>query len=245
MKLTKRDIGLLLGAFGVLIAVAVYSLVYTPYSEKTASLKSELATLKEQEARYQELAANQQFYKDEIERLNQENKALFDGFPADIQPETEIMYVVELEENVDIEVPSVNYGTATSLTGASETTEEGEVVSSGMMDAYVVPMNLSYSASYQGLKDTITYTSNHQNRMVVDTVSAAYDSTTGQVTGSMTFNMYYVTGTDKVYEEPYVPHVQTGISNIFGTIEYSDDTAVTEETTDDTTAETSEEATNE
>lgn len=45
MKLTKRDIGLLLGAFGVLIAVAVYSLVYTPYSEKIASLKSELAKI--------------------------------------------------------------------------------------------------------------------------------------------------------------------------------------------------------
>ena len=55
--------------------------------------------------------------------------------------------------------------------------------------------------------------------MVVDTVTASYDGTTGNLVGSITINMYTVAGTERVYEKPYVPAMNVGIDNIFGTIE--------------------------
>ena len=222
MKLSKHEIGLLAGALGVILAVAVYSLFFTPYRDKTDALKSELAQLQETERYYEELAANKSFYEEEIARMTEENDGLLSEFPADIKPETEIMYAVELEEEVDIQFSSLNYGTAAVLTTADAANgEEGaeQNVTDGMMQAYCVPMNMTYQSSYKGLKEAITYTNDHQNRMVIDTVSAAYDGTTGMVSGSMTLNMYYITGTDKVYEAPYVPNMQMGVSNIFGTIE--------------------------
>lgn len=220
MKFSKKEIGLLAGCLGVLLAVVSYSLIFIPFSDKANTLRSELNALREQEAQYMEMESNQTFYKEEIERLTEENNKLIAEFPAEIKPESEIMYVVELEQNVEIDIPSISYGTATPLLGGGEEAEEGEeaeVVQDGMQ-AYLLPMNISYTASYDNLKNAITYTNEHQNRMYIDTLSASYDASTGFVSGGMTFNLYYITGTDKVYEEPIVPEMGIGVNNIFGTV---------------------------
>lgn len=219
MKLSKRDIGLLAGALGVIVAAMVYALLFVPSQDKIAALKSELASLEETEDDLLELAEKKGFYEGETVRMTEENNQILAEFPADIKPETEIMYAVELEDKVDVKFSSLNYGVAMPLMGNGDVEVDTEVQNSGEMQAYCVPMSMAYQSSYKGLKDTIKYTNNHQNRMVIDSISAAYDGTTGLVTGGMTLNMYYVTGTEKVYEEPYVPHMNMGVSNIFGSIE--------------------------
>ena len=218
MKFSKKDIGLLLGCFGVLLAVMSYSLVFTPFTDKASALKSELASLQQLEAKYVDMEQNQDYYQQEIVRLTEENQEIIDEFPAGIEPENEIMYVVELEKNVKIDIPSISYGTATPVLGSGELVEEaeeGDILSEGIQ-AYVIPMNVSYTSSYKGLKEAITYTKNHSNRMYIDTVSVSYDSSSGDVSGSMTFNLYYMTGTDKVYQGLTLPDISTGVDNIFG-----------------------------
>ena len=69
--------------------------------------------------------------------------------------------------------------------------------------------------------------------MVVDTVTASYDGTTGNLVGNMTINMYTVAGTERMYEKPYVPAMNMGIENIFGTIEIP--TGVNAEGSEETT----------
>lgn len=233
MKISKKEIGLLLGVFGLLLAVIAYSLVFTPYQDKIASLESELTSLEAEKTELETLAASQDYYELEIERLTEENDEILDQFPAGIEPEDEIMYVVELEKEVDIDIPSISYGSPVAIYGAAATAEEategetteGETTQSETttvqqgMAAYQLAMNVSYSTSYKGLKDAITYTNAHLNRMVIDTLSVSYDATTGKTSGSMTFNLYYLTGTDKVYTQPNVPEGELGVNNIFGTIE--------------------------
>lgn len=209
MKISKKEIGLLVGLFGVLLAVGVYSLFYRPYQDKIASLESELITLQQEESRYAEMQANIPFYQEGIVRLTEQTSAIIKEFPAGITPETEIMYVVEMEDKVDVEIPSISYGSPSSLTG--------EAAASGLQ-AFVIPMSVSYKTTYQGLKDTLNYTYDHENRMVIDTVSLSYDRSTGDITGSLLINMYYMEGTDKVYEDPIVPSMNMGVDNIFGTI---------------------------
>lgn len=219
MKFSKKDIGLLLGCFGVILAVISYSLVFTPFTQKADSLRSELSSLRELEARYVDMEQNQDYYQQEILRLTEENQGIVDKFPADILPENEIMYVVELEKNVKIDIPSISYGTATPLLDEGELVEEaeeGDILEEGIQ-AYVIPMNVSYTSSYEGLKKAINYTKNHNKRMYIDTLSASYDSSNGEVSGSMTFNLYYMTGTEKVYQEPVIPDIKLGVKNIFGT----------------------------
>ncbi len=213
MKLSKRDKGLLLGLLGFLVAVAAYVLVFNPMKLSNEQLKIELDNLKEREANLVELEKNMDHYKQEIVTLTNQKDELIAEFPAEVKPENEIMYAVELEDTLEVEFSALNYGTPVEIAAAE---------SNAGLVAYCTPLSANYQATYQGLKSVITYTNAEENRMVVDTVTASYDGTTGNLIGNMTFNMYTLEGTDKMYEKPYVPAMPHGIENIFGTIELRD-----------------------
>lgn len=213
MKISKRDISLLLMVAGLLAVFASYKLVFTKFQEKKAAVEAEIETLKVRESELIEMEMNLDFYKEEIVRLNTEKEELIAVFPAELKAESEIMYAVELEENVEIKFSSLNYGTAAAILP--------EQTAAAGISAYCIPMTMEYQSTYRGLKDTILYTNAHQNRMVIDAVTASYDGTTGNLTGNMTLNMYYINGTGKVFENPYVPSMGIGVDNIFRTIEIS------------------------
>ena len=210
MSISNRDKGILLGLLGFVLAVLSYVLVFNPMTLKNETLKTELATLKTREAELLELESNLDYYKEQIVLYNNHNQEMVAKFPAEVKPESEIMYAVELEDQLDVEFSSLNYGTPTEI-AVSET--ETSVA------AYCTPLSATYNATYQGLKDVILHTADKTDRMVVDTVTASYDSTTGNLVGSMTINMYTVSGTERMYKEPYVPAMFMGTDNIFGTIE--------------------------
>ena len=56
-------------------------------------------------------------------------------------------------------------------------------------------------------------------RMTLDNVNASYDTSTGNLTGTIIVNMFSMTGTDNSYSEPDAGDVAYGTDNIFGTIE--------------------------
>lgn len=210
MNISNRDKGILLGLLGFVLAVLSYVLVFNPMTLKNETLKTELATLKTREAELLELESNLAYYKEQIVLYNNHNQEMVAKFPAEVKPESEIMYAVELEDQLDVEFSSLNYGTPVEI-AVSET--ETSVA------AYCTPLSATYNATYQGLKDVILHTAEKTDRMVVDTVTASYDGTTGNLVGSLTINMYTVAGTERMYKEPYVPAMFMGTDNIFGTIE--------------------------
>ena len=224
MNISKRDKALLLGLLGIILVAVSYFFVYKPSVEKKAELEAQLVTLQQQEAELVDLENNMDFYLSEIERLEGEKAEYLACFPADIEEETEIMYAVELENNVDIKFNSLNYGTPIDLLGSGEQVAEGEdgEATTTAVGGYCLPLTASYLSTYNGLKNTITHTNMHQNRMVIDQVTASFDASTGNLVGDMTINMFYMTGTENAYSEPYVPSMGIGVSNIFGTIELRD-----------------------
>ena len=56
LAVTKRDIGLLIGLVGVLLAVLAYNFAYTPYTEKTKTLETENKALEQRVQILQSLA---------------------------------------------------------------------------------------------------------------------------------------------------------------------------------------------
>ena len=213
MKISKRDKGLLLGLLGLLLAVAAYVWVYNPGTLKHEELVAELAKLQAHEAELQELVDNYDFYEEQIVVLTERRDELVEIFPAEIKPENEIMYAVELEDLLEVEFSALNYGAPIEIVPASN--------NAGLI-AYNTPLSGNYTATYKGLKDIVLYTAEQKNRMVVDSVTASYDGITGNLIGNVTINMFAVRGTEKVYEKPYVPAMNMGIDNIFGTFEGSE-----------------------
>lgn len=210
MRISNRDKGLLLGFLGVLIAVACYWFVYDPATLRHQELEAELAKLKAHEAELQELVDNYDFYEEQIVVLTQRRDELVERFPAEVKPENEIMYAVELEDLLEVQFSALNYGAPIEIVPATN--------NAGLY-AYNTPLVGNYTATYQGLKDIILHTAEQNDRMVVDSVTAAYDGITGNLIGNVTINMYAVSGTEKIYQAPYVPAMNMGIDNIFGTFE--------------------------
>ena len=55
--------------------------------------------------------------------------------------------------------------------------------------------------------------------MTLDNVNASFDSSTGNLSGSITVNLFFMAGTGQTYTEPDAGSVAYGTDNIFGTIE--------------------------
>lgn len=102
---------------------------------------------------------------------------------------------------------------------------------------YRTRVTLQFSGTYAGLKEAVTYIAEQTGRMTLDDVSASYDTSTGNLTGTIIVNMFSMSGTDNTYSEPDAGETTYGTDNIFGTIEQTaqstdgEETA-TEETTD-------------
>lgn len=211
MKVTKRELGIALILLGFAVVLLCWRFVYQKNMDEKTAVEAEIKTLQERESELSKLEENKPFYEDEIERMEGENAEIISHFPANVLPENEVMYAVELEENSDVYFTSLVYGSPTAITTSYE--EKTGIT------AYDVPMSISYQSTYQGLKDAILYNKAQDNRMVINSVTASFDSTTGELTGAMTLDQYYMTGTENVYAQPYVPEMDHGMENIFGSMD--------------------------
>lgn len=101
--------------------------------------------------------------------------------------------------------------TADATTDTADTAAAAEPVT-----GYYASVGLRFTASYAGLKDMIDYVNQYSDRMTITSLSAAYDSETGGLSGDLTLSMYYLTNTGREYETPEFPYTGSGVDNIFG-----------------------------
>ena len=73
--------------------------------------------------------------------------------------------------------------------------------------------SMQFTGTYASLKDMVDYLADQSGRMTLDNVNASFDSTTGNLTGSITVNMFSMAGTGKTYTEPDAGSVAYGTSN--------------------------------
>lgn len=89
----------------------------------------------------------------------------------------------------------------------------------GDMALYRTLNTLTFASSYNSLKSAIAYLTTQTGRMTIDNINVAYDTTTGNLSGTIGVNMYSMTNTGSAYQKPSVDGIALGKENIFGTIE--------------------------
>ncbi|MDE6847423.1 MAG: hypothetical protein K2J99_16880 [Lachnospiraceae bacterium] len=97
MKVSKRDILLLVGLLGILAVVCSVFLVYQPTMEKADALEQENFEL---QARINDLSskmANKDSYITETENMNREIDLIFKEFPVDVREEDSILLAISQE----------------------------------------------------------------------------------------------------------------------------------------------------
>lgn len=84
--------------------------------------------------------------------------------------------------------------------------------------------DLQISITYASLKEMVEYLAAQNGRTTIDSVNASFDPTTGNLTGTLTVNLFSMTGTSNSYTEPDAGSVAHGTGNLFGTIENTEAT---------------------
>ena len=237
MKLKKSDVNILLIVLGIGAALLTYFLVFTKLNDKTDTLKIQNASLQQEVDRLQDLANNKQKYLDDTATMQDEIENIKAQFAAAYQPEDEILYVDNLEKNFDTTANAINMpGTSpvevvttadTSAEQTADATEETAATTDNTATAgtaseillYQTPVTMDFIASYNAVKDIVKIMNEDQMRKSIDGLSLSFDAETGDLTGTLVFNMYSLTGTDATYTTPVVSNVVMGSSNIFNSAE--------------------------
>lgn len=83
---------------------------------------------------------------------------------------------------------------------------------------YTTEITISYMTTYEGLKQAIDYINEYDDHRNIIDLSAAFDSSTGNLTGTMTIGMYTLYPWGSEYVKPEFKH-SIGNENIFGSFE--------------------------
>ena len=210
--MTKNSIKLLLSIATVAILFVAYMYVVKPNMDDKKALESEVAGL---QARYDDLKskeANRDFYVSETERYLAEFEDYLAWFPANLDKDVEIMFVKSLEKdegNLQFDISSTGLGDPQQFY-----TLGGE---NGAYECYKAAYPISYTGSYEGVKDFIDFIMNYKYRMNVSNVSITMSEDANgneSYTGTITMNAYAVYGEDRTPDTVTVD-VENGLDNIF------------------------------
>lgn len=107
MKVSKRDILLLLGFLGILAAVCSYVFVFQPTMEKTEALVEENQQLQERIADLQIKSGNRDTYESETAQMRREMEEIYQLFPVDVREENAVLLAINQELLSPMEVQSL------------------------------------------------------------------------------------------------------------------------------------------
>jgi len=231
---SKRDKCLLIGLFGGLFLLLAWLYGYTPLQEKTAVLQAENVTLKAKADLYQAINANLPTYEEEIRQMEDKIATIGNSYPVYISREDEILFLANMEntyvsdiavENITMSaveeiIANVQVETADTeaVTQEAAAATETAVAAGPDIHMFKQPVNYSFRCTYKGAKDMISHLYAQTDKKSIEGMTLAYDSTTGNLMGSVDLNQYYMTGIDKLYQPTSVPPVPKGVRDVFHTI---------------------------
>ena len=118
------------------------------------------------------------------------------------------------------------------LQNASDAAAADQSSDSQIPVLYRTQVTLQFNGTYAGLKKAVLYVADQSGRMTLDNVNASYDTSTGNLTGTIIVNIFSMSGTERTYTEPDAGSVAYGTDNIFGTVEQNAPAEASDQNTD-------------
>ncbi len=258
MKVSKKDIKLLLVLASVILLAGSYYFGYVKYNEKRTVLEDEIVTLQKKYDNLYVKDLKRADYEAEVKTFTNKIKEISNKYPSEVTTEKEIMFADEVEHYANAVIstwsfaePEIFYaskdlvaetetvnttdknkdstGNSGSNNESSESTAEptknsdakstkkstGSSLTSTVMGFKTVT-TYGFKVGYDGLKNMITYINNSPKRKVLDNIMITYDGVSGELTGTLSINNYFVSGALATYEPPIITDINLGTSNLFG-----------------------------
>jgi len=225
MKDSDKKILLVIAAIAIL--VAVYFLVVSPTRDEIKSIKETNAQLETRLADLIAKEAQKDVLLQETEEANAKFQEVLKDYPADLAQEVTVMFLkqTELDNEFVNRVASLpretqyyvlagsasdNAEAVTTESEAEEMDDEGYVVST-------IPYEISYSGTYEGLKDYMQYIADYKYRMNISQISITFDPELEMCAGNLILNGYGISGPGREGDKVTVD-VQEGKNNIFASL---------------------------
>jgi hypothetical protein len=217
MHISKRDANLLLILLGIILFVAGYFTVYNPYQKKTEALLAEIAALRPTLSELQVFEGSLDKYKAGIDELEGKIASETERYPTDVRPEDFIMYAIDMEEKIELDVTSLEFAQPVLISQFDGIKRDGEQYSVTPLAAYAYGTTANCSLSYEELKALIQLVDETPLCTKLDSVSVSFDTENGGLTGSVVLDKYFITSGSDPYVPTKVPDVDLGTDDLFGT----------------------------
>ena len=198
MNSSSANKNLILSLLGIILVVAVVLLGAKPNWEEKLQLDDEVKKLETRYKDLLGKKEKQPEYEAGIEEYNAKYEEKLYHYPADLKQDFTIEFIDGIRENYDFDAVELGLGrpeefyklgatasseettsenseeeseeTATTEAPAEAEAEDGEaVVSADTPVAYKAQFPISYTGSYDGIKDFLNYIADYKYRMTVDT----------------------------------------------------------------------------
>lgn len=196
--------------FYAIILVGVFFLMKFTFTDRTAKLKSENRSLKEEYEMLQMYVANEDYYKGLTDETNQASIDILNAYISDITKKGTIHKFEEQLLDYDLKTASISLGENTELLNVLL----NDVEYRGLMTQTSISYNMSYETFKKWVRDII----DEDQNISIHSFSISEDTETGNLTGTLTLAEYAVNGSEKLYEEPDID-MHVGEESIFNMIE--------------------------
>jgi len=205
----------------IVAAVLAYMYLYMPLVEQRKALEKENYDLDVRLINLRNMAVDEDVYKMGINESSKTIKKVMNHYSAGHTPEKSIMMIDSLEQKIGIRLPNLTFSqpaviSTVKMPMVTETADGSYAIEYYDVNLLKETLATSYSCSYEQLKKMIDYINAYPERMNIESISIAYDSESNGLRGSVTLNLFTVTGTGKEYKPPVIDDLSMGAGNIFG-----------------------------
>ena len=204
--ITDSEKKLLFIVLALAILVCTYFFVFTKMMDQAASIEASNTQDQAIVDQLQGMVDRQAETQAETARYKQTIKDVIAKYPVAIPQEKSIYLIQTMQDQLGVYIPSISFSMNNLVMSFS-----GDEGVSGRKAA----LGMAYTCTYDQFKNLLKYVTELPDRTTIPSISAAFDQATGLITGSMTYNMYYLTNTDKEYEDFPETGLEKGVPSIF------------------------------
>lgn len=221
MKISKRDISILLIVLGLLGAFCVYQFYFRGQMDKKKSYEEETKTLRQRLDKY--LGVDENKVIAEMAKNAEDLSAKAARYPAIYRYEDIIMYlndwqVLPYDEMYNFPAYEITETIPENVIGGVidwDQTNRTPIETTYVFSKAEVSANYGTN-SYKAFKDMINKIYLDSYPKTIRSVTAMMDGSNGFVSGSIIVDFYNVQNGENVYNPVKIKDVDTGVKNIFG-----------------------------
>ncbi len=217
----NKNILVYVAAFGALLLVLVYVLVYQRLVTEADSINASNRTLSQRVNELKAYYDARAQYAADTQALEQLTDELLQQYPADAREEDAIMLAVQMQRNSEAQFLTINMekGDAVKVIPVETVTAAGNEKYTQELQFCEMTATYVNEVSYAGLKRLIQTVFDSSNRIGIQNIAYSKgDAENPNLSGHIDLVFYSVTGTDKEYLPPDIIPYLAGTDNIFGEI---------------------------